>query len=268
MTVYQDTAYATTFHAVRRKRYALIGIALLAAACAEPARRPATPPGPTAPWPPVGSQPLHILPRQSEIRLFVYRDGPMAALGHNHVIVNRQLSGVVYRAPRMEESQFELAIPSAQFSVDEPELRREAGEDFAKEVPTDARAGTLRNALGPALLDVAAFPNITVRSVRLSGAPGAWLAELAISVAGHASRVTTPFNETHTADEVAGSGEFTLRQSQLGLKPFSVMLGALTVRDELRVRFKITARRESQMRPTGASVVAAASKSRRVPSGA
>ena len=166
-----------------------------------------------------------------------------------------------------EDTQFELAIPSAEFSVDEPQLRREAGEDFAKEVPPDARAGTLQNMLSAALLDAGAFPTIAVHGIRLSAAPGAWQAELAIELAGHASRVKAPFTHSESAEEVVASGEFALRQSELGLKPFSVMLGALAVRDEIRVRFKIAARREPQVRPAGASVVAAASNSKRVPSG-
>jgi hypothetical protein len=38
------------------------------------------------------------------------------------------------------------------------------------------------------------------------------------------------------------SGELSLRQSALGLKPFSVMLGALQVLDEIKVRAQIVAR--------------------------
>ena len=37
-------------------------------------------------------------------------------------------------------------------------------------------------------------------------------------------------------------GEFPLRQSELGLKPFSAAMGALVVLDEMHIRFEITAR--------------------------
>jgi YceI-like domain len=248
MTVYQDREIATTLHKARRNAWALLGLAMLAVACVQPARQP-TPPAPQGPSPaaptvphPLGARLLQIVPTKSELVLFVYREGPMAALGHNHVIVNRQLSGTIWLAPRSEDSQFELAVPSAQFSVDEPELRRAAGEDFAKEVLPEARTGTLRNMLSPALLNAAAFPQITVRSVRCSAGPSGWHADLAVEVAGHSSRVTAAFIETQSADQVEASGEFEMRQSQLGLKPFSVMLGVLAVRDEMRVRFKIVAR--------------------------
>jgi hypothetical protein len=38
------------------------------------------------------------------------------------------------------------------------------------------------------------------------------------------------------------SGEFALRQSEFGLKPFSVAMGSLVVLDEMRIRFEVTAR--------------------------
>jgi hypothetical protein len=37
-------------------------------------------------------------------------------------------------------------------------------------------------------------------------------------------------------------GEFPLKQSDLGLKPFSVAMGTLVVLDEMQIRFAITAR--------------------------
>jgi len=46
---------------------------------------------------------------------------------------------------------------------------------------------------------------------------------------------------TEGADLVA-SGEVELRQSQLGLTPFSVMMGALQVQDAMRLQFRVVAR--------------------------
>jgi len=46
--------------------------------------------------------------------------------------------------------------------------------------------------------------------------------------------------ESRGTDLVA-SGEVELRQSQLGLTPFSVMMGALQVQDAMRVQFRLIA---------------------------
>jgi hypothetical protein len=40
---------------------------------------------------------------------------------------------------------------------------------------------------------------------------------------------------------VSASGSVALRQTALGLVPFSVMLGALQVQDELTVKFRLVA---------------------------
>jgi len=45
------------------------------------------------------------------------------------------------------------------------------------------------------------------------------------------------------------SGEFPLRQSELGLTPFSALLGALQVQDEMRVNFHIVAHAATREAP-------------------
>ena len=42
-------------------------------------------------------------------------------------------------------------------------------------------------------------------------------------------------------DQIIVSGEFPLKQTDLGLTPFSALLGALQVVDEMKVRFHIVA---------------------------
>jgi hypothetical protein len=43
--------------------------------------------------------------------------------------------------------------------------------------------------------------------------------------------------------ELVARGEFPLKQSELGFKPFSVAMGTLVVIDEMRIRFDVTARK-------------------------
>jgi len=62
-------------------------------------------------------------------------------------------------------------------------------------------------------------------------------------VRGQLRTFTAPvrYRLTHEST-LEASGEFPLRQSELGLTPFSAMLGALQVQDEMRVSFHIVAR--------------------------
>jgi hypothetical protein len=68
-------------------------------------------------------------------------------------------------------------------------------------------------------------------------------ATLAVAVAGHESRQTVAMNIVRDADRLTLSADFSLRQTALGLTPFSVMMGALQVQDEMHVHVRIVARR-------------------------
>ena len=103
----------------------------------------------------------------SELRVLVYRSGPMARFGHNHVLVNRSLVGTAQWAGA-ENASFSLVVPAAGFVVDDTQSRHEEGVDFPGEISEDAKAGTLRNMLSAALLDAAEFPDITVEGTRVA----------------------------------------------------------------------------------------------------
>jgi polyisoprenoid-binding protein YceI len=218
-------------------------LAMLSAGCGAPESRQSAPNAPlsSANLPAMAAAPYRIDSTRSELRILVYRAGPMAMLGHNHVIANRALGGWVRYAGKVAEASFALTVPDAGFVVDDDAMRREEGADFAEETPQDAKSGTLRNMQSAALLDAAQFPEITVRSVAITGAAGEFTATVAVSVAGHESRLDVPFTVDTSPGRVTASGELWVRQSALGLTPFSVMLGALRVQDDIRVKFRFAA---------------------------
>lgn len=226
-------------------------LALVLAACGAFQSRHAGPKAPAAPASPteqgIAGAIYHVDETESELRILVYRGGPLARLGHNHVMVNRKLRGAVNLAAAAGASRFSLNVPCAEFIVDEASTRAEEGADFAAEVPDDAKLGTLQNMLSAAVLDAAEFPVITVKSVAVanpqggSGATGAMVASVAISVAGHESTIEVPFALQMESGRLSATGTLELRQSALGLTPYSLMLGALQVRDQMTVKFKIVA---------------------------
>jgi hypothetical protein len=212
-------------------------------ACSAPHQRQVPPPPAVAPpaGPPPPQAGYRIDPAQSEIRLLVYRAGPLARLGHNHVIVNRALGGWV--APRqLPDGSFSLDIPVAAFVVDERAARASEGPDFDTDVSEDARSGTFHNMLSPAVLDADRYPVVTVKGTVAAMPAGGAQATVTVVVAGHESRLTLPFVLEAPDGALAASGTAVLRQSALGLTPLSIMLGALQVQDELTVKFKIVAR--------------------------
>jgi hypothetical protein len=248
--VYQDSGAPLVFKSIK-----LGVVALLLAACTAPGSRHATPqnPGESPAAPPLHGRVYRIDESRSELRILVYRAGPLAHLGHNHVMVNRSIHGVVNLADSVAETQFSMEVPAAAFVVDDAQARSEEGPDFAAAVPDDAKSGTLHNMLSTSLLDADEFPMITIKSIAIAsaGAPGTPRSDLqdagavtftvAISVAGHESRLDVPFTLHRDSDHLSAVGSLELRQTALGLTPYSLMLGALQVQDAITIKFNIVA---------------------------
>jgi len=228
------------------KRLCIAAAALALLSCAVPKPHPSAPPGgPQTPQtsatrlPPAGT--YRIDSSRSELRLLVYRAGALANLGHNHVILSRGVNGSIIVAPTLDASSFAFSVPVASFVIDDTQARGEEGEDFPGEIPDDAKSGTMKNMIGSGVLDSAKYPTISVRSMRLEQLQGTPTATLAVSVAGHESNVTVPFVLSDEPNGLSASASFELRQTALGMTPFSLMLGALAVRDAMQVKLKVSA---------------------------
>jgi hypothetical protein len=203
----------------------------------------------------------------------------MAALGHDHVIVNRALEGWVNPGDSLAAAAFFLSIPTSGFVVDEAAARAEEGADFSEEIGDDAKAGTLHNMLSPAVLDAQSYASITVRSISIEavsagaqipaadaqaraagaeasalgaqvppgegqGSPSGEQVTVRISVAGHESSLVVPFTLDTSVGRLHAQAAFTVRQTALGLTPFTALLGALRVEDQLRVKLDLVANRD------------------------
>jgi hypothetical protein len=219
-------------------------VVLTLAACAAPRPRPVTPPVPVPPvailqsLPAPGQYPIDS--KTSELKLLVYRAGPLANLGHNHVMVNRAVTGLVQIGADVSASSFSLHVPADGFVIDDAQARREEGSDFPGEIPEDARTGTRRNMLSGAVLNAGEYPEITVRSLSLTGTLDALNADLEISAAGHTSQISVPFTLQGDAHQFVAAGSMQLRQTALALSPYSLMRGALQVQDAMQLKFKFT----------------------------
>jgi polyisoprenoid-binding protein YceI len=185
-----------------------------------------------------------VIGGESLLIVRVYRGGTLARAGHNHIVASHDLSGTVNVATDLARSSFEIQFPVASLTVDEAELRAAQGPDFAADVPDAAREGTRRNMLGPAVLDANPYPQITLRSESLEPAAGRLTTRVQISVRGQVHEFAVPVNFTLSANELLAQGELALKQTDLGLAPFTALLGALAVQDEMQVQFRIVARPE------------------------
>ncbi|MFC0133214.1 hypothetical protein CR105_06610 [Massilia eurypsychrophila] len=211
-------------------------VAVLLAGCA---RAPVAPPPAAtdnaASWYRVaaaaGTKVLAIDAAQSLIAVTVRRGGPLARLGHDHVVASRNVTGFV--APAAGRADFSFRLD--QMSVDEPALRKEAGLDTT---PSPAAIeGTRANMLAK-VLDAERFPLVALRADAVVGKP----VRLAITLHGVTRTVDAAALVEEGNGAVTASGTLQLRQSDFGIVPMSVMGGALTVHDALELRYRIVAR--------------------------
>lgn len=179
----------------------------------------------------------------SDVTVRVYRDGPLANLGHNHVIGSTGLTGRFILREPLPASSFEIDLPLASLTVDEPARRAAAGADFPGELTEEDREGTRRNMLGPALLAAGKFPVIRVRSLSIAPRGEALEITTRVEIAGAVRVLVVPVEVRREADTLDARGQFTVTHAELGLTPFSVAFGALRVREDINVDFRVLARR-------------------------
>jgi polyisoprenoid-binding protein YceI len=224
----------------------LLAIATGLTACPA-ARRPEEPPSATTvPARPVrdysGARVFQVVSAESLVRILAYRGGTLASSGHNHVIASHDLAGKVYVHQQVARSGFELTMPVASLEVDPPELRQEEGADFASVPSESAKQGTRKNMLSAALLDGERFPDVSLVATAVEGTRESPLVSALIGVRGRQYEIRIPVAIRYDGPRLVATGEFTVKQTDLGLTPFSALLGALQVRDELKVKFNVVAR--------------------------
>lgn len=182
-----------------------------------------------------------VVAAESLLQIKVYRGGPLARFGHNHVIGGPVLTGQVAVADDLSESRVSLSIDLASMQVDLPQWRRQAGDDFTSVPSEDDIAGTRENMLGPKVLDVASYPEAHVEIAGILGAAPDFSVLARITLKGGTRSLPVPVHLETSAGKIVASGKFKLTQSDFGLEPFSVLLGALSVQDELDILYSVVA---------------------------
>lgn len=226
----------------------LLCLCLGLAACPRPVQPPVPAPSvpPTAPSPPsptdvVGATTYQIDPQASVLHILVYRGGRLARLGHNHVVSSKSLSGRVWMHPQLARSGFEISFPVADLIVDDPDARRAAGSEFPPEIPEADKQGTRKNMLRAEVLDAEQYPSVELKSAQIEGSLPTPQVTARVTIKQASREVVVPVKVTVNGDRLTAAGEFAILQTDFEMKPFSVALGALEVKDQLDVRFSIVA---------------------------
>jgi polyisoprenoid-binding protein YceI len=237
----------STLQSAHGSRLVLVGLVLLGLGACQTSPPQQVPQQGSAPTPESGEVPANahryqVVPSESILQIFVYRGGAMARLGHNHVIASHQLTGPVYVTDDPFGTRFDITFPVSELTVDEPAQRAAAGPDFPPGVPESARTGTRSNLLSEGLLDAARFPSMRLRATDVRAAGEIYDVGVEVTLKGATHLLRVPVTVKRQDGAILANGEFPLKHSELGLKPFTAALGALVVLDEMRIRFDVVAR--------------------------
>lgn len=181
---------------------------------------------------------------QSDVHWLVYKAGAFARLGHNHTVAVGDLSGNVAVNPTdRSKSQFDLQFTVASLVVDDPKLRATLGADFESVPSANDIEGTKRNMLSDRVLDGANHPQIRITGLGPVTSGGTQELAVKVEMLGRTVDLEVPTEVAIDGELLRAKGEFELNHADLGMKPFSVMAGALQVGEKLSFTYDITARR-------------------------
>lgn len=180
----------------------------------------------------------------SDVRIFVFRGGKAAKLGHNHVLSAPQLAGYVsLPGEAAADARFDLLLRFDELRIDDPALREQTGGGFAGARSESDISGTRRNMLGPRVLDAAVHPQLRIQSLGVEGDWPMLVARVAIEMHGMRREREVLLQVEQDADRLRVHGELVVRQSEFGIAPLSIFGGVIAVQDPVAIRFDLRATR-------------------------
>jgi len=178
-----------------------------------------------------------IDPASSRFTVRAFAAGFLSGLGHNPVIAIREFSGDVnFASYDLTKSSVGMTIQALSFEVQNDVSEKDRAE--------------ISRTMNDQVLEVKRFPEIAFESRQVSGMQlGESLYVLKIEGDLFLHGVTRPANISANVapaqDKLRAYGEFSIKQSDFRIKPVSVAVGALKVKDEIKLSFDITANKDS-----------------------
>jgi polyisoprenoid-binding protein YceI len=178
------------------------------------------------------AQPGQIDLKRSSIYVHVDKTG----LGHEHGIEGRIKSGAIQLGARSSAGSIEFDMTS--FTADTDRARKYVGLDG--NTPESTRDKVNKNMLGADVLDVARFPTARfsiVSALHKKTKQGKPVVELKgeFTLHGKARPLTLVAEPTQKDGQWNLRGNFTVRQTDYGITPYSAALGTVGVADQLKI---------------------------------
>ncbi len=221
----------------------LVAFSLLAA-CAGHRRKPLPPPA--AAVPPsltasyaaaarAGARVYRLDTQTSTVWILVGKAGPLAAFGHRHVIGVGRLYGFA-RLDATGTGQADLRFPVAALAVDT--AAAEKRYHYYSRPTAKGIVGTRAHMLGSRVLDRTHYPWV---SLHIRGTLGKISRALTATITLHGIQRTLEIagHFVPSGSHLSAQGEFSIKQSAFNITPYAILLGALQVKDTIRIRYHL-----------------------------
>ncbi|RPI49099.1 MAG: YceI family protein [Acidobacteria bacterium] len=172
----------------------------------------------------LGAQGRPIDAERSTLTVFAYKSGLFSAFADDHIIRAPIAGGSISDEGPLA---VEITVRSADLVVLDPALS------------PSKRAEVQTRMVGPEVLDVTQYPEIRFASTAIEPA-GAdrWMVKGTLTIHG----ATRPAAFAVARQDGRYRGSMTLKQSEFGIRPISIVGGTVKVKDELKVEFDIVPR--------------------------
>jgi polyisoprenoid-binding protein YceI len=181
-----------------------------------------------------------LAPNTSAVKIYAFRSGSAAKLGHNHVLTAPQFTGFFLLPLNGTASgQFDLEFRLDQLEIDNPASRANLGKAFATVPTPEAILGTRQHMLGENGLQAERFPFVRIHSLAIVGESPKFAAKVQVEMHGQRRELWIPLTVEGVPDSLSATGSFVMRQSDFGVKPYSALGGILAVADEVIVEFTL-----------------------------
>lgn len=188
-----------------------------------------------------GGRLYRIDPRTSTVRIYVYRGGKLTKLGHNHVLSAPRFTGYAHLPDnRANTARFDLEFRLDELEIDAPAIRSTLGEAYAATMRPEDIEGTRKHMLSDDNMQASRYPFVRLGSAHIVGEPPRLAAGIVIEMHGQQHEMQIPLDVAIQTDLLTAAGSFVLRQSDFGIKPYSIAGGLLAVQDEVVVEFRLT----------------------------
>jgi len=187
-----------------------------------------------------GGKVFTLDPATSAVRIYAFRSGSAAKLGHNHVLSAPQFTGFFHLpVTGSANARFDLQFRLDQLEIDNVAYRSPLGKAFSSILSPEAIQGTREHMLGETNLQADKFPFVRVHSIQISGEAPKFAAKVQIEMHGQKQEMWIPLNVEGLPNRLFVTGSFVLRQTDFGVQPYSVLGGLLAVQDEVVIEFKL-----------------------------